>query len=185
MKQLGKGVLDRSFGVMDEEDAKVETTHNDVFVEQPIIELSFSDLSEFTDTSDEDTGIKENTPQETQIAQMEELNEDEILTTINIYNSKFKYIYEIVRIELGDLANEFLYSSLNKAKINFPLLFDNVKHNEFGGLDEDTLKNNIMGNIVVDYKEGLDLLINIQLSIIEKFLESSRVQEIKNIINEI
>ena len=83
---------------------------------------------------------------------------------------------------MGDLANEFLLATLNKVKINFPLLFDNAKFNEFGALDENTLKKNIMGNLLTDYKEGLQALLNVKLSIIEKFLEPERTQEIKNVI---
>ena len=170
-----------SFQILNSEDTQTKDYKENIYMEQPIIELSFSDLYEFTDSAQKN--IEENiAKQNVLVDQTIELNENEIDVDIKIYNSKFKYIFEIIRIELGDLANEFLLATLNKVKINFPLLFDNAKFNEFGALDENTLKKNIMGNLLTDYKEGLQALLNVKLSIIEKFLEPERTQEIKNVI---
>lgn len=173
-----------SFQIINTEDTQMKGFKENIYVEQPIVELSFSDLYEFTDSTSDN--INENFAEQNVPAdQTIELNENEIDVDIKIYNSKFKYIFEIVRIELGGLANEFLYTSLNKANTHFPLLFDNAKFNEFGALDENTLKNNIMGNLLVDYKDGLQALLNIKLSIIEKFLEPERAKELKNVIDQI
>jgi len=187
MQQSEPGIVkeDKSFQIIEPVSKEIEEPAPHVYLEQAMVELSFSDLSELTDSADSEESKDEDAKEEIKREVDAELNEDEIIANIAIYNSKFKYIFEIVRIELGGLANDFLFTSLNKAKISYPLLFDNVRANEFGALDENALKNNILGNLIYDYREGLEALVNIQLNIIEKFLETTRAQEIRSIIEEI
>jgi len=146
---------------------------------QPMVELSFSDLSDLTDQASEDM------PRANEPPLPPDFDEEDIHGTVHLFNEKQKYIYEFLRMELGTLANDFLFTSLSKIKTDYFLLFDNVKYDDFGNFNGKSLRDNIVGNLIYDFKAGFQSLLLIQLQMMEKFLEPERVLEINTMLDKI
>ncbi|MCI0411735.1 DUF4388 domain-containing protein [bacterium] len=140
----------------------------------PFSELSFSDLSELTETEKAvERVVKEESP-------ALQAWETEIQPQLKEFNELHRYIFEMVTLEQANVTNTFLSKAFKKASVKFPLVFEGVSMNEFGEFAEPVLLANIQGNLVQDYQTALDFLINEERSMINLFLEMKRATAIEN-----
>jgi len=170
--------------VIEEQEIKKETLEEKEGVilsseDKPIIELSFSDLADLTD--DEELEKKEEI-EGVKILTKEEVDEKKIIQELQDFNEKHKTIYEFLRIELGSLCSDFLATALNKIKIEYPFLFDGVKYDDFGALNVEALKNNIIGNLIEDYEKGFEALLEMEIQMMRKLLEPEKIKELHQIL---
>jgi hypothetical protein len=137
------------------------------------IELSFSDLADLTDPAEQPPAVV------APVIEKQEPKKEDVLLELKSFNDLHRYIFEVVRLEIGPGAINFLSKSLKRASAKFPLVFEGVRMNDFGELDHHSLFLNIEGNLVDNYREPLDFLLAEERSQIRMFLEPRRVEIIE------
>ena len=140
----------------------------------PSAELSFSDLADLTDSA-------EHLPTPPAGSEsIELLWEKQVPFDIKSLNEQHRYLFEMLRLELGAGVNPFLSKMVKKVLAKYPLVFDGVRLNDFGEFDEGPLTSNIEGNLVEKYHEAFDYLLTEELSTIRTFLDKKRAASIEN-----
>jgi uncharacterized protein DUF4388 len=140
----------------------------------PFTELSFSDLAELTDIENVNEPPVPQAP-----AGSVETWEMEVLPQIRDFNEVHRYLYEMVALELGNGATNFVGKVFRRASTRYPLVFEGVGMNDFGELEENHLLANIQSNLVRDYPQALEYLISEERSMISLFLEMRRAEAIE------
>ncbi len=135
-------------------------------------ELSFSDFADLTDDG-EPQPIK-------RVESRKEDWESRIHSDLKDFNEVHRYIYEMVALDLGSGAGNFLSRVLKKACAKYPLVFEGAAMNEYGEFDEQALLYNIQGNLATDFSQALDFLVSEERSMIGLFLEKKRVEVIES-----
>lgn len=141
----------------------------------PTVEFSFSDLAEFTDQVQE---IPPSPPSETQA-------EDTLRKEIAKFNELHRYIFEMLRIEMGAGVGNFLTKILKKAMEQSPLIFEGIRMNEYGELDAEALQASIQGNLVEDYTGAFQWLLEEERAKAAAFLDKKRVEAIETGLHKI
>lgn len=140
----------------------------------PTVEISFSDLAEFTDQAAEASvtpaPVAENSS---------ESEEKKIRKDIADFNELHRYLFEMLRIEIGTGVGNFLTKILKRAMEKSPLIFEGIQMNEYGELDAEALKASIQGNMIDDYSEAFDWLLNEERTRAASFLDKKRVEGIE------
>jgi hypothetical protein len=111
--------------------------------------------------------------------------EQGIATNINNFNEAHRFIFEMLRMELGPSVVNFLQRVLNKAAAQHPLIFDGVKMNEFGELDRSALESNIQGNLADKYSEAFQFLMEEEKAMMHTYLDRKRAESIQGGLNRI
>lgn len=141
----------------------------------PPADLSFSDLADLTDTAEHLTPLPP--PPAPEII---ESWEAQLPADIKLLNEQHRYLFEMLRLELGTGVNPFLSKMVKKVSAKFPLVFDGVRLNDFGEFDESSLIANVEGNLVEKYREAFRYLIDEELGTIHGFLDKKRVASLEN-----
>jgi len=139
----------------------------------PFPELSFSDLAELTDPEEAEQETRQ--PAVPSVQPWEKL----IQPDLENFNEIHRYLFEMIALDLGNGAGNFLSKVFRKASIKYPLVFEGVSMNEFGELEESSLLSNIQFNLVQDYSQALDFLIEEERSTISLFMDMKRVEIIE------
>jgi hypothetical protein len=144
-------------------------------VEQiPPADLSFSDLADLTDSAEQVQ------PRPVETESNESAWEKQVPFDIKLLNEQHRYVFEMLRLELGAGVNPFLSKMVKKVSAKYPLVFDGVRLNDFGEFEEASLTSNIEGNLVEKYQQAFDYLLNEELESIRSFLDQKRVASIEN-----
>jgi hypothetical protein len=148
------------------------------------VEISFSDLAEASRLSSipqiEPDALKTPVPPTSLISW-----EQNIPTDVNNFNEVHRFIFEMLRMELGASVVNFLQRILNKASAQHPLVFDGVKMNEFGELDRSALESNIQGNLADRYPDAFAFLLKEEQEMMQTYLDRKRAESIKSALNRI
>ena len=156
-------------------EAPPNKTPQDILDEQELFtELSFSDLAELTDATETDQKTVPKT-----VASSVEPWEMQVLPQIRDFNELHRYLYEMVALELGNGASNFVGKVFRRASTKYPFVFEGVGMNDFGELEEGPLLANIQSNLVQEYPQALDYLISEERSMISLFLEMRRAEAIE------
>ncbi len=142
------------------------------------VEVSFSDLAEATASATE----REST---TTTPQPQDRWEENIAMHVKNLNEVHRFLFEMLRMEMGTSISNFLARILNKASAHHPLVFDGVKMNEFGELDGAALESNIQGNLANRYSEAFNFLLQEEREMMQSFLDRKRAEAIETGMNRI
>ncbi|HSP06432.1 MAG TPA: DUF4388 domain-containing protein [Acidobacteriota bacterium] len=134
----------------------------------PTVEISFSDLAEFTEE------MPARAPAEEAVVPEASIRKD-----IAHFNELHRYMFEMLRIEMGTGVGNFLTKILKKAMEKNPLVFEGVRMNEYGELDSEALHASIQGNLVDDYTPAFDWLLAEEHATASAFLDTKRVDAIE------
>lgn len=138
----------------------------------PTVEISFSDLAEFTDSVPQ-------TPQNVPDRPVE-IPDAKIGKDIAGFNEIHRYLFETLRIEMGAGVGNFLTKILKKATDKHPLVFEGIRMNEYGELDAEALRSAIQGNLVDAYSQAFEWLIQEERTTLAGFLEKKRLDAIES-----
>lgn len=134
------------------------------------VDLSFADLAELTDDSLEEI------PQQFPMEKWDRNLEADILRL----NSRHRYLFEMLQIELGAGVANFMSRISRKTTSRYPLIFEGVRMNEFGEFHENSLIANIQGNMVENYPDGLDFLFQEEFRMLRSLLEARSVEAVES-----
>jgi hypothetical protein len=141
------------------------------------VEVSFSDLAEATAPA-----VVLN-PEPSSIDQ--DRWEEGVATHVKNLNEVHRFVFEMLRMEMGPSISNFLARILNKVSAQHPLVFDGVKMNEYGELDGAALQSNIQGNLADKYSEAFSFLLEEERRMMQSFLDRKRAEAIESGINRI
>ena len=139
----------------------------------PAMDLSFSDLAEFTDQAIEEPEAPPAPPP------VDHSWEKQITSTVKNFNEIHRYLFEMIRMEVGAGVANFFSKVLKKTSTKYPLVFEGVQLNEFGEFQESSLAANIQGNLAENYKDAFDSLIREEKAMIVSFLDRKRIEAIE------
>ncbi len=142
------------------------------------VEVSFSDLAEAA--APPEVAIPE---QSSSIDQ--DRWEEAVATNVKNLNEVHRFLFEMLRMEMGPSISNFLARILNKVSAQHPLVFDGVKMNEFGELDGAALESNIQGNLADKYSEAFSFLLDEERRMMSSFLDRKRAEAIETGVNRI
>jgi len=134
------------------------------------VDLSFADLAELTDASLEEI------PERFQFEKWD-LN---LEADIQNLNSRHRYLFEMLQIELGAGVASFMTRVSRKTTARYPLIFEGVRMNEFGEFYQNSLIANIRGNMVEKYPDGLDFLFQEEFRMLRSLLEARSVERVES-----
>jgi hypothetical protein len=132
-------------------------------------EVSFSDLADLTDAIESPAPV----PAENYAW------EKHVERDVQDFNEKHRYLFEMLRIEMGAGVANFLGKILKKTGSKHPLVFEGVQMNEFGELNESSLAGNIQSNLAEAYSLALDSLLNDERGTIKSLLDKKRLDLIE------
>ena len=136
---------------------------------QPTAEISFSDLADFAE---------QNQPEQSNAPRPSEPPAAELWKRISNFNEQHRYMFEMLRMEMGSGVGNFLTKILRKAAETRPLIFEGIRMNEFGELDSEALKSSIQGNLVEDYYQAFEWLLQEERGTAAAFLDRKRLDVI-------
>jgi hypothetical protein len=139
------------------------------------VELSFSDLA--------DIQVIPAAPQT--FASSNDGWEKNVDRDIKNFNEIHRFIFEMLRMEMGAGAGNFLSKIFRKAATQYPFVFEGVNVNEFGELDSNSLAGNIQGNYAELYSEAFDFLLQEERNTMQSILEKKRMEAIESGITRI
>lgn len=140
------------------------------------VEVSFSDLVEAAapvDSTEQPSSSYQDHWEESVAAHVKNLNE------------VHRFLFEMLRMEMGPSISNFLGRILNKVSAQHPLVFDGVKMNEYGELDGAALESNINGNLADKYSEAFSFLLDEERRMMQSFLDRKRAESIESGMNRI
>ena len=140
----------------------------------PTVEISFSDFAEFTDQLPQ-----QELPEPPAPAEPAEVPEAVIRKDISNFNELHRYMFEMLRIEMGAGVGNFLTKILKKAAEMSPLIFEGIRMNEYGELDAEALQANVQGNLVDDYAGAFEWLLSEERETAASFLDRKRIDTIE------
>jgi hypothetical protein len=111
--------------------------------------------------------------------------EEGVATHVKNLNEVHRFLFEMLRMEMGPSISNFLGRILNKVSAQHPLVFDGVKMNEFGELDGAALESNIQGNLADKYSEAFSFLLDEERRMMQSFLDRKRAEAIETGLNRI
>jgi Domain of unknown function (DUF4388) len=111
--------------------------------------------------------------------------EETVATHVKNLNEVHRFLFEMLRMEMGPNISNFLARVLNKVSTMHPLVFDGVKMNEFGELDGAALESNIQGNLADRYSEAFNFLLDEERRMMQSFLDRKRAEAIESGMNRI
>jgi hypothetical protein len=111
--------------------------------------------------------------------------EENVATRVKNLNEVHRFLFEMLRMEMGPSISNFLARILNKVSAHHPLVFDGVKMNEFGELDGAALESNIQGNLADKYSEAFSFLLDEERRMMASFLDRKRAEAIESGMNRI
>ncbi|PWT94094.1 MAG: hypothetical protein C5B54_00565 [Acidobacteria bacterium] len=138
----------------------------------PGLDLSFSDLADLTDQA---MDVESSRPP----LQRVESWEKNIEQNLKNFNERHRYIYEMIRIEIGANVGNLIQKVFKKTSAKYPLVLEGVQINEFGELQENSLMANIQGNNAENYMDAFEALIREERSLISAFLDKKRMDVIQ------
>ena len=147
------------------------------------VEVSFSDLAEASQSISEPLSEPLSISESQKIAATEAPSdrwEQGIANDVNNFNELQRFLFEMLRMELGQSVANFLQRILNKASAQHPLVFDGVKMNEFGELDKSALESNIQGNLADRYSEAFGFLLQEEREMMQTYLDRKRADSIES-----
>jgi hypothetical protein len=142
------------------------------------VEVSFSDLAE---AAAPEAIVKPETPASPDHDRWEE----SVAAHVKNLNEVHRFLFEMLRMEMGPSISNFLARILNKVSMQHPLVFDGVKMNEFGELDGAALESNIQGNLADRYSEAFSFLLDEERRMMQSFLDRKRAEAIESGMNRI
>lgn len=142
------------------------------------VEVSFSDLAEITGPATEPEST-------TATPQPQDRWEENIAMHVKNLNEVHRFLFEMLRMEMGPSISNLLARILNKVSAQHPLVFDGVKMNEFGELDGAALESNIQGNLADRYSEAFNFLLQEEREMMQSFLDRKRAEAIETGMNRI
>lgn len=156
-----------------EEDPDSDTARLLVQPQSPT-EISFADLAELTDAvrNEEQQAISETNSKS-------EIRKEDIVPELHEFNEMHRYLFEMVQLDLGPRVTEFLSRAFIKAATRFPLVFEGVRVNEYGELNERTLITNVEVNLVHNLPEALRFLLREEKALVRNFLDPRRADVIE------
>ena len=137
---------------------------------EPAMDLSFSDLSSLTDESLEAPAIE--------VAY--EKWEEKVPEAITKFNECHRYMFEMLRLELGAGVTNFLTKIVKRASAKYPMVFDGVRMDDFGEFEKDSLGGNIVGNLFQNYPVAFRFLLDEECSALRTFLDKKRAEYIES-----
>lgn len=144
----------------------------------PTVEISFSDLAEFTDQvpqpAEQPAPAAAPVPDEPAAVPEAVIRQD-----IANFNEQHRYMFEMLRIEMGTGVGNFLTKILKKAMEKSPLIFEGIRMNEYGELDGEALQASIQGNLIDDYAGAFDWLLGEERATAGAFLDKKRMDAIE------
>jgi hypothetical protein len=111
--------------------------------------------------------------------------EEGVATHVKNLNEVHRFLFEMLRMEMGPSISNFLARILNKVSAQHPLVFDGVKMNEYGELDGAALESNIQGNLADKYSEAFSFLLDEERRMMQSFLDRKRAEAIESGMNRI
>ncbi|MCI0443259.1 DUF4388 domain-containing protein, partial [bacterium] len=111
--------------------------------------------------------------------------EEVVATHVKNLNEVHRFLFEMLRMEMGPSISNFLARILNKVSAQHPLVFDGVKMNEYGELDGAALESNIQGNLADKYLEAFSFLLDEERRMMQSFLDRKRAEAIEGGMNRI
>ncbi len=140
------------------------------------VEVSFSDLAEAAAPVDST---------ELHSSSYQDHWEESVAAHVKNLNEVHRFLFEMLRMEMGPSISNFLARILNKVSAQYPLVFDGVKMNEYGELDGAALESNINGNLADKYSEAFSFLLDEERRMMQSFLDRKRAEAIENGMNRI
>lgn len=141
------------------------------------VEVSFSDLAE--------AAAPEIVAPEPSSSVDHDRWEEAVPTHVKNLNEVHRFLFEMLRMEMGPSISNFLARILNKVSAQHPLVFDGVKMNEYGELDGAALESNIQGNLADKYSEAFSFLLDEERRMMQSFLDRKRAEAIETGMNRI
>src|SRR5262249_16887319 len=135
----------------------------------PGVELSFADFADLTDAVEPPAAPQPPAPPAW---------EQSVERDIRNFNEKHRYLFEMLRIEMGAGVINFFSKIMKKASSDFPLVFEGVQINEFGELNPASLAANIGSNLFEGYPVALENLFREERSRVAALLEERRLEMI-------
>ncbi len=142
------------------------------------VEVSFSDLAEAA------ASPMPVTPETLPSIDHDQWEEGVAIHVKNL-NEVHRFLFEMLRMEMGPSISNFLARVLNKVSAQHPLVFDGVKMNEYGELDGAALASNIQGNLADKYSEAFSFLLDEERRMMQSFLDRKRAEAIESGMNRI
>jgi Domain of unknown function (DUF4388) len=136
----------------------------------PGVELSFSDFADLTDAVE---------PPATSQPPAPPVWEQNVERDIRNFNEKHRYLFEMLRIEMGAGVVNFFGKIMKKASSDFPLVFEGVQLNEYGELNPASLLANIGSNLFEGYPGALEDLFREERNRVAALLEQRRLEMIE------
>jgi Domain of unknown function (DUF4388) len=143
------------------------------------VEVSFSDLA---DAQAPEPAVSHDLP--VSIDQPDRW-EETVAAQVKNLNEVHRFLFEMLRMEMGPGISNFLARILNKVSAQHPLVFDGVKMNEFGELDGAALESNIQGNLADKYSDAFNFLLDEERRMMQSFLDRKRAEAIESGMNRI
>jgi uncharacterized protein DUF4388 len=142
------------------------------------VEVSFSDLAEAA-------APEAIAPTEPPVSIDHDRWEENVAAHVKNLNEVHRFLFEMLRMEMGPSISNFLARILNKVSAQHPLVFDGVKMNEYGELDGAALESNIQGNLADRYSEAFSFLLDEERRMMASFLDRKRAEAIETGMNRI
>ena len=136
----------------------------------PTVELSFSDLADLADSAAEVSLLS---------FPVVESWEDNVARDVKDFNEKHRYLFEMLRLELGKGVSGFLTKILRKSSTKYPLVLDGLHVNEYGEFNESSLVANIKGNLVEQYRVAFDYLLREERDVMGSLLDKRIISGIE------
>jgi hypothetical protein len=140
------------------------------------VEVSFSDLAEAAAPVESTEQPSSSYPDHW---------EESVAAHVKNLNEVHRFLFEMLRMEMGPSISNFLARILNKVSAQHPLVFDGVKMNEYGELDGAALESNINGNLADKYSEAFSFLLDEERRMMQSFLDRKRAESIESGMNRI
>ena len=140
------------------------------------VEVSFSDLAEAAAPADSP---------EPPSSSYQDHWEESVAAHVKNLNEVHRFLFEMLRMEMGPSISNFLARILNKVSAQHPLVFDGVKMNEYGELDGAALESNINGNLADKYSDAFSFLLDEERRMMQSFLDRKRAEAIESGMNRI
>lgn len=141
------------------------------------VEVSFSDLAE--------AAAPDIVTPEPPVSIDHDRWEESVAGHVKNLNEVHRFLFEMLRMEMGPSISNFLGRILNKVSAQHPLVFDGVKMNEYGELDGAALESNIQGNLADKYSDAFNYLLQEERQMMQSFLDRKRAEAIESGMNRI
>jgi hypothetical protein len=86
------------------------------------------------------------------------------------FNSRHRFLYELVTRELGESAFRFFERAFVRVAVEHPGLFDGVAVDAAGELDAIALRRNVLTREIAGYIRGLDRLLDVEAELARELL---------------